>query len=582
MSEIRTLSAHADTIYSLIQRQAGSLSKAIVECVMNSIDAFATAVEIKLTSRRLEVIDNGIGFKSKDQITAWFEELGFFHEEGNHRTFGKFGVGRAQLWAYGDSRWTTNEFAMYVDVKNNGLDYELEEHLDIVHKGVKIESSLYQELSPRVLQQTLGELERLLAYVAIPVHLNGRVISRDPARMRDWTYESERLWIRVGKDLSASGALTAVYNQGVKVQDMWLPEIPESLVISKPGFQFVQDMSRNSVDTSKCPIWAEALEVLNRHRVKAKRSSASSKRSTADRKAVQAGFEEAVQAFEKDQDLDALEKLATSKQPVIFYVSGPSQRLEVFLSRQSWRGRGDIYVLGDKDDQRAVALHTAGVFRVLDRSRTDVELLAKVQRTCRKLGREQLYKLRCGYGLAAFAQRDQDFRDLPDVQSLPPYSWPVQYESVAKLPESLSRLVYGLGKELNQLARQHRPIVVADAADADVWCSPEQIFVTKGLLESMCSSPAAAASGAAKVLQLALVRVNSRDLPLGAPELELIEEIWARRHFGASIENVAWLARAHGSDQPLKHSAKALRALLKPAPVCKVAPGEQLQLLLAA
>lgn len=552
MSEIRTLSAHADTIYSLIQRQAGSLSKAIGETVMNSIDAFATEVQIQLTPSGLVVIDDGTGFKSKDQITTWFEELGFFHEEGNHRVFGKFGVGRAQLWAYGDSRWTTNEFSMYIDVKKNGLDYDLEQYLDVRHKGVKIESKFYQPLSRSDWQASVDELKEMLPYVGVPITLNGQIISKDPALKRDWTYESDRLWISVAPapKVRMGRAFARIYNQGVKVQDLHVRDAPDAVVISKPGHQFLQDMSRNSVDVGSCSLWAEAKAVLDKYTTK---PAEPTKKPVVSKSARQAEFTRAKEAFEQSPSVETLQGLADSPEAVVHFVQGPSLSLSALLSRVNYRGRRDFYVLGEATE-RTVALHRAGVFRVIDKSRNLGDLLAQLQKFTRTMEDSRNRP----YGAKALGDWPQDFGALPDVEDLPEHGWAMTFMNTEKLPKPMPRLIYRLEQSASLIAGSRVRLAVADAQELEPWCSPTHVFVPLPLLNRMTTSRAAAAAGAAQILQLAGLRANTRDLPMGHLELQVLEQSWSDRRFAGEVAQLVNFACGHKA----KHSAKALRALL--------------------
>lgn len=54
---------HLVLIY--MRNQAGTLAKAALEGVMNSIDAGATLIEILLSSDRMEITDDGKGMKQQ-------------------------------------------------------------------------------------------------------------------------------------------------------------------------------------------------------------------------------------------------------------------------------------------------------------------------------------------------------------------------------------------------------------------------------------------------------------------------------------------------------------------------------------
>ncbi len=76
LSETRKFSMHPDLLYSVIKNQAGSIGKAILELVMNSIDAGATRVDITLDRRTVKVADDGKGFTSRQEIDEFFETFG--------------------------------------------------------------------------------------------------------------------------------------------------------------------------------------------------------------------------------------------------------------------------------------------------------------------------------------------------------------------------------------------------------------------------------------------------------------------------------------------------------------------------
>jgi hypothetical protein len=122
--EQRQLTVHPAILYSIIKSQAGSLSKALLEAVMNAVDAGATKCSIKLDSSSFEVKDNGKGFSSRQEILDFFETFGTPHTEGDAR-YGKFRMGRGQMFSFGINTWQTGHFTMVVDIKGKGLDYSL-------------------------------------------------------------------------------------------------------------------------------------------------------------------------------------------------------------------------------------------------------------------------------------------------------------------------------------------------------------------------------------------------------------------------------------------------------------------------
>lgn len=73
MAETRKFSVHPQIIFSLITAQAGTLGKAVLECIMNSVDAGATKVDITVNANTIKIVDDGQGFRTKAEISEWFE-----------------------------------------------------------------------------------------------------------------------------------------------------------------------------------------------------------------------------------------------------------------------------------------------------------------------------------------------------------------------------------------------------------------------------------------------------------------------------------------------------------------------------
>jgi hypothetical protein len=247
--DTRQFSVSPHIIYSLIKAQAGTLAKGVLECIMNSVDAGAASIDIVLNNRSLTVTDDGKGFKTRAEIEACFEVFGFEHHEGD-RSYGQFGIGRAQLWNFCSTVWHTNEFRMDVDIKNRGLDYDLIGNAGPV-KGLRIEGTFYEPMSTSDVLACERELKELAAYVHIPVTFNGERISQDPAD-RKWTHETDDAWISLS---NVSSSLT-VYNLGVKVKDYSSYHVGcGGLVVTKPGVRLSLNMARNDILMAECKVW---------------------------------------------------------------------------------------------------------------------------------------------------------------------------------------------------------------------------------------------------------------------------------------------------------------------------------------
>lgn len=270
MTETRKFSVHPAIIYNLIVAQAGTLGKSVIECAMNSIDAQATKLDIQADRKGLRIQDDGQGFRSRKEIEDWFEVFGFPHDdESDHRVYGKFGIGRGQLWSFCSTVWRTGTFKMDVDIKARGLDYQLIENLDPI-KGVLIEGKFYTPLTTLELSNFEKEVAELARYAQIPISLNGKTLNKSPAKEK-WDFETDDAWIKV-----TEGGQLAVYNLGMLVRRYSSYTFGcGGVVVTKPGVRLALNMARNDVLVAECQVWKrirKSLQANSDTRVRTKRT----------------------------------------------------------------------------------------------------------------------------------------------------------------------------------------------------------------------------------------------------------------------------------------------------------------------
>jgi hypothetical protein len=245
MTENRSFKMHPEMLFSIIFAQAGTLGKALLELIMNSIDAGASRVDIDLDANSLTVTDDGRGFQSRQEIDDWFETFGTPHKEGD-ATYGRFRMGRGQIMAFAATQWVTTTFRMDVDVKSRGLDYTLTQG-DMV-PGCQIKGQLYDALMPSELAAVMRELRDLARYAQIPVMVNGEQINKLPSDSK-WDIETEDAYI----SLKETGSLK-VYNLGVFVREYGGHTFGTGgTVVTKR--QLEVNFARNDVLVSKCEVW---------------------------------------------------------------------------------------------------------------------------------------------------------------------------------------------------------------------------------------------------------------------------------------------------------------------------------------
>ncbi len=213
--ETRQFRMHNKLLMDVITRQAGSLPKAILEAVMNSIDACGTKCEVQLTTNKVVISDDGRGFRSRDEIEKFFEVFGQPHSESEGKTYGTFRMGRGQMFAFGRNRWASGTFRMDIDIKERGLDYSLDPAAEF-YAGCRIEIDLYEPLRPVTVLDMERELGQLVRYAPVPVLLNGRNLSED-AGSKKWPLIIDEAYMKI--DVGGTSGLK-VYNLGVHVADL--------------------------------------------------------------------------------------------------------------------------------------------------------------------------------------------------------------------------------------------------------------------------------------------------------------------------------------------------------------------------
>ena len=244
-------------LVSVIKSQAGTLSKALAEGVMNSIDAGAKRIDITLSTEKFLIKDNGRGFTSEQEIRLWFGRFGTPHIEGD-ATFGRFRMGRGQLMAFASTEWRSGGYVMRVDIEGKGLNYELA-HLDRPIRGCEIEGQLYQGLDEYKLERVLAELKTFVAFSPRPVYVNGELYGSPAAHLKTWSFEDDAAYYRISQESKE----LKVYNQGIFVEQIGAWRIGMGgTVVSKRPLQV--NFARNSVLEERCETWKHIVRVIER------------------------------------------------------------------------------------------------------------------------------------------------------------------------------------------------------------------------------------------------------------------------------------------------------------------------------
>lgn len=268
----RKLEIHQNLLKSVISEQAGTFDKAVLECMMNSIEAGATQVDSNLVINDGKAVftvkDDGRGIQSEDEVKRFFATFGTPHLKSENKIWAKFRMGRGQAFSFGKNVWRTNTFKMTVDIDNWGLEYEFEEGLPYV-KGLEITIELYKNPLTNWQYPSMDKLveciQRQVEFMPTPIYFNGVKISTNPEDL-DWTQEDENAYYLFGV-----GTNLSIYNLGAFVRTKETYEFGVcGIVVSKK--QLKVNFARNDI-MSECEVWRDIVDVIRENKKRKVRNS---------------------------------------------------------------------------------------------------------------------------------------------------------------------------------------------------------------------------------------------------------------------------------------------------------------------
>jgi len=247
-------------LLDVIRKQAGTLAKAIVEGVMNSADAGAKACNILINGDKVQILDDGKGFKNAKEVEEWFGTFGAPHAEEEEKVYGTFRMGRGQMFSFGRNTWNTGRYTLRVDVEKSigetgRISYDMTTSRTR-RAGCCIDIDLYKPLRTWAVDDTVREVTRACKYMPnIEVYINDKLISVDPAT-EEWDLSDGEIYLR----LKDTGPLT-IYSKGVFVSEKssYLTGSGGD-VIAVNGFSL--NFARNAVLEYDCDRWVGVLESI--------------------------------------------------------------------------------------------------------------------------------------------------------------------------------------------------------------------------------------------------------------------------------------------------------------------------------
>jgi hypothetical protein len=143
---------------------------------------------------------------------------------------------------------------MTVDIKERGTKYDLVSTADPV-AGCSVRIALYEPVGAVGAFDTISTVEKWVKYAPIPVTVNGRRVTTDPADEK-WDHVTDDAYVR----LTNMGSL-AVYNLGVHTLDMGSYRLGTGgVVVSRK--QLRVNMARNDIQ-SDCPVWRRVRDLVD-------------------------------------------------------------------------------------------------------------------------------------------------------------------------------------------------------------------------------------------------------------------------------------------------------------------------------
>lgn len=280
--EIREFKMHSNLMHTIIYKQSGSLEKALSELIMNSNDANSTRIDIDFNSKKntFTITDDGKGFTKEEEIESFFDTLGTPHKEGDAK-FGRFRIGRTQIFAYASTVWRSGTFKMTVDLLNDntdGLSYTLERNLPF-QKGCIINGSIYDSSKINSINSIECTLDDIFShdfpYSDIPIYVNSELKVNSNSKC-NWDMETENAYYKFNNYRGAN-----IYNMGAFVKSYDGSYFGTGVdIVTKKALDI--NFARNDIILYNCKVFKEiskeVKEYVNKNQLKKNKLSLDEKK----------------------------------------------------------------------------------------------------------------------------------------------------------------------------------------------------------------------------------------------------------------------------------------------------------------
>jgi len=256
----------------VMTKQAGTVAKAVLEGVMNSTDAGADNITVTVEEEKITITDDGSGM-TEAEINKYFKQFGLKDTDIEDKEFGKFRIGRGQLFTFGENVWQTNNNILIVNIGEdesnvtvNGEEYNLDTsdlgfHVaesDNYYEGCSVEVNLYDSIN---VDETVKEVKKLTQFIPwvhnVDLTVNGEEVHQKPENY----VESDHAYFVFDPSTQVHGVMnyssdTQIYNQGAYIKSENLSKT-SSLIISKNDLDV--NFARNDILQTD-PLWDGIVE----------------------------------------------------------------------------------------------------------------------------------------------------------------------------------------------------------------------------------------------------------------------------------------------------------------------------------
>lgn len=257
-------------IAHFIYNQGSNIQKALMELVMNAIDAQATNISLTIHKDHFICEDNGVGFKTRTEIEDHFRTFGTPHLEGDAK-YGRFRLGRGQIMAFAHTIWQSHNWLMNVKIRNQkepSFGLSTTDHLHTQpYDGCKITGIWEKPLDEWQVTKIINNLRVMMKFIPVPITLNHERLGFDvSARNFKWSHEDENAYYYIAEERPQTLQMAAplqIFNMGI-----FVTEYPKyrfgisGIILTKKAIKL--NTSRTSIMSDQCPVWEKIETEINR------------------------------------------------------------------------------------------------------------------------------------------------------------------------------------------------------------------------------------------------------------------------------------------------------------------------------